>query len=389
MINVRACLESASSRRGIATDCGVLLFLLSICSVPILNAQRFVEPIQATPSRVVTIDSESLLLEGVSGVARLTENRILVASIHGAIVALVDSAGALVRMVGRTGSGPGEFRSVAWVGRCNERDAFVFDRANARMSVVDSTGTVIREFAISDSAGRSFVPSAVACSSVGVLAAQTIGRETAGSGATSGTVRFRSDIWSGPATVGRLTRIAASLSDEMFTMAGGGAPVPLGRRSVLAVSLGAIVTGTGESASLTLHESTQRRREIITGIPSRRTTPEAFDDGVEEVLAMVPPAVVPRLRPVVSTLSRPSEFAPYEAVKADECGRLWVTYRRADAGGHGLRVLGGDGRVLGEVSLRDRATMHEVFNGFVVSSSIDEEGVVRLLTYRVNLPFCR
>ena len=65
-----------------------------------------------------------------------------------------------------------------------------------------------------------------------------------------------------------------------------------------------------------------------------------------------------------------------------------MTYRRAESGGHGLRVLARDGRVLGDVSLRDRVVIHEVFRGTMTASNVDEDGNVRLFTYRVLLQRC-
>ncbi|HJU75882.1 MAG TPA: 6-bladed beta-propeller [Gemmatimonadaceae bacterium] len=75
----------------------------------------------------------------VAGVFRLTANRIAV--VNGATneIRFFDSAGKLVHTFGRTGSGPGEFRQIGWVGRARDT-LFVADHSLSRISTIATGG---------------------------------------------------------------------------------------------------------------------------------------------------------------------------------------------------------------------------------------------------------
>ncbi|MGQ0560369.1 MAG: hypothetical protein ACT443_00690 [Gemmatimonadota bacterium] len=58
-----------------------------------------------------------------------------------------DSTGKLIRKVGRSGSGPGDFASVTWLGQCASNSVFVNDFVRKRITVLDDEGGIVRTYA--------------------------------------------------------------------------------------------------------------------------------------------------------------------------------------------------------------------------------------------------
>jgi hypothetical protein len=156
----------------------------------------------------------------------------------------------------------------------------------------------------------------------------------------------------------------------------------------MAVSGQEVVIGTGARATLQLIAPSGSTREIDTGIPARRSTEAAFAAGVEEVLASVPAQVVPRVRPLLEGLERPEMLPAYEAVKTDECGRLWIAYRLSAGTGFGVRVVSPTGLQLGDAKLSASLAAWEVYGGFLTGVVTDEDGGVEIHSFRVRLPAC-
>lgn len=351
-----------------------------------LSAQS--RPIPTVPTYVVRFDDEAGLLNGIAGAVRTNDGRFLLASSYGGVVVLLDSTGSIVRMIGRAGSGPGEFRNISWIGRCTPNSAFVYDRQNARMTVIEFDGELRREFSLTDQDGGPVLGEFFACSTAGTLAVQSMGRESVPQAASAGTVRMRAPVWSGSAKTGVLRRVTETLSGEMIVLGGGAGPAPLGRRSVLAVSGTEIVIGTGEHPSLTAIGVAGTQREMQTGIPLRPSSPVAFRAGIEEVLALLPPPVVPRIRPLIERAPVPAALAPYETLRADECGRLWISYRRSEGGGPGIRVLSRSGGVLGDAHIVAPVTIWDVSGGFVTGVAQDDDGRLEIHVFRIALEAC-
>jgi hypothetical protein len=61
-------------------------------------------------------------------------------------VVVLDTAGTVLRRIGRPGAGPGEFETPTWVGRCVADSLFVWDWTHRRIAVFGPDGTYARQF---------------------------------------------------------------------------------------------------------------------------------------------------------------------------------------------------------------------------------------------------
>jgi hypothetical protein len=90
----------------------------------------------------------------VVGALRLSDGRIVVATDNQ--LRYFDPAGGFLRSSGRTGGGPGEFTSLAWIGRLGGDSLLAWDRGNFRLTVIGPGGEYMRS-ARMDRPGFGFV----------------------------------------------------------------------------------------------------------------------------------------------------------------------------------------------------------------------------------------
>jgi len=93
----------------------------------------------------------------------LPDGRAVVAHSSGRELLLVDATGALVRIIGRPGSGPGEFRAVASVFATAGAEILAFDQVQRRVIRFDTLGAVLdqRSVATPTQPDGTFRPSAI------------------------------------------------------------------------------------------------------------------------------------------------------------------------------------------------------------------------------------
>ncbi len=77
--------------------------------------------------------------------AFLPDGRVVVAHASGRELLLVDTSGSVVRIIGRPGSGPGEFRAIASVFATPRAQILAFDQVQRRVVRFDTLGTVIEQ----------------------------------------------------------------------------------------------------------------------------------------------------------------------------------------------------------------------------------------------------
>jgi hypothetical protein len=84
----------------------------------------------------------------VIGVLRLTDGSIVVANQSTNEVRFFTATGRHVRTTGRTGSGPGEFRSLSRVARAGRDTVVAWDWATRRATFINAKGSVVREVSL-------------------------------------------------------------------------------------------------------------------------------------------------------------------------------------------------------------------------------------------------
>lgn len=126
--------------------------------------------LSATPMLDLALDTDDATLIGrLTHATRLPDGRLAVLDADANVMVLLDSAGTVLRRVGREGAGPGEFEFPSWVGRCNGDSLFVWDPSLARISVFDAAGDFSRLFKPPVASPMRF-----ACNDRGVFAALDI-----------------------------------------------------------------------------------------------------------------------------------------------------------------------------------------------------------------------
>lgn len=93
----------------------------------------------------------------VAGALRLASGTIVAADDGNKQLSFYSSQGSYLYSTGREGSGPGEFRSITWIGRYGEGRIAAFDHRSQRLSIFDTTGSFTRSMTLqSDNSIPSF-----------------------------------------------------------------------------------------------------------------------------------------------------------------------------------------------------------------------------------------
>jgi hypothetical protein len=271
----------------------------------------------------VTIGSgaeASSTLDRVFGGALLAGGEIAVGNSGSGEVRVFDDRGRHLRTTGRPGAGPGEFRSINWMGRMGGDSVLVWDLAANRFSVLDPEARFVRTFLPDGLFGPVHPEGVLEDGSIVVSVGQAPDPRTQQGVA-------RDSI--------RLVRIspAGALIDEIATLPGSewlhftnGSSfrtlrLPLGRQTHAALAgSGTIVHGSSESARLYLGDaSSSSRRRIDLPLRQPDISPrtrraiieqEYADPESRGVLARVPPD--------------PSGHPVFTDLVGDGAGRVWI-----------------------------------------------------------------
>lgn len=101
--------------------------------------------LDSVPAVVMGTEKSGLPFSNVASAVRLSDGRFVVADGGlSSIIAVFSSDGQLVRQVGRTGDGPGEFRWITSLDVGAEDSVFVFDQALQRLTVLAPDGSARR-----------------------------------------------------------------------------------------------------------------------------------------------------------------------------------------------------------------------------------------------------
>ena len=114
------------------------VFLALLGGTARLDAQKSIPEWTVTSSPALIVEDDGTAqteFTQIRGALRLSSGLIAVANGATNDIRLFDEHGRFVRSFGRTGAGPGEFRSLGWVGRSHDT-AFVFDHGLRRITPV-------------------------------------------------------------------------------------------------------------------------------------------------------------------------------------------------------------------------------------------------------------
>jgi hypothetical protein len=308
-----------------------------------------------------------------AGATRLSNGVIVIADGIEDALLFFDPSGRPIRTVGRSGRGPGEFTQISWLGQCGPDSVVVWDRMLGRHTVIDSAGTVIRQYQPADPH-----PAVVACSRTGTFAA--LGTPDMPAVATQ-------------------TGQSPHYGAEMSLLDGSGAIVrrlglvpvgesrPLGKLTQIAVSADRLYVGTQDSAFLdVLSLEGHRLATLPVGMPGRRVTLRHYERAADALVAFYPVADERKaMRDWVLKIPMPEYLPPYGPLFVAPEGTLWVQVSFPGDSATVLHAISGDGSRLAEVRLPREVRVFEIGRDYILGAYEEEEtGEPHVAMYRLR-----
>ncbi|MEO8479647.1 MAG: hypothetical protein ABI542_08445 [Gemmatimonadota bacterium] len=314
-----------------------------------------------------SVDGQPILTD-VSDATRLANGLIAVADKFADRIALFDSTGSLVRYLGRTGSGPGEFRGPEWVGECAPDTLTVYDAMASRLTTIDTAGRVISQRPLTPR------PTRIACNRGGMF------------------VMIAAPSPSDDSDTHPMLKSAAVVLDRAGGLVGSLGDVPvgssalLGASAVIAMSDSGIIYGSAEAPSLDLYTfagAQHGTRDV--GMPRRTPTAANVDGWVESQIERVGRSANDSIIRVMLRRFPTADLMPaYRSVHVDERQNLWVVTSFRGDGFTELRVLPAHGGEPATLRFPSEVTVFEVRGGFLLGRTSDSTLVPRLVVYRAG-----
>ena len=317
-------------------------------------------------------DAEPKLLRPV-GATVLSNGNLVVADQWAASVRFFDPSGELIRTVGREGQGPGEFTAPWWLGQCGPDEVFVYDFMQRQISVIDSAGTVVREYA----PGKD--PSSLRCSQSGRFA--VFG--TPVDPPQSASIRDAFTM-----------RLAAPLRFENAEgdSVGGVGILPMGETWILgrvtqfAISEDRLYVGAADSARVDVYDLAGERLGSLPLTIEPRAPAEAnvaWWLDVQSQSLKADTEYRERMKQMTRQNSTVPEHLPlYTGLAVDPRGVLWVVLSSPGDGETRFLVVDPNGPVLGELRIPRDFELFEVGSDYVLGRIYDPNAVPGIAMYR-------
>ncbi len=325
-----------------------------------------------------------------AGATRLANGSLLIADRAENGIRVVDAAGKLVRTVGRSGDGPGEFRSMIWAGGCGADSMLVWDLSRSRASMIGSSGIVARQFAIpagdtaqspfqfSCAPNRASVYLGIPHPARGgpppkdpriVAVTASLYRVT-----TEGAVQQRF----GDVPAGEMVAIVSPTGGR------GGAPRPLGRTVAVAVVGNSVVIGSADSARATIVHADGTRSEIRIPITIRAPTRAEFDAAVQATASTIPAPIRQRITEQLMAFPMPERLPAISGLFGDPDGLLWVQASPAGAKVVEFVVMRLDGSVVARTQIPSPLMVYEIGRDYILGSYSDADDEMHVAVFRLR-----
>lgn len=299
---------------------------------------------------------------------RLSNGVIVVADPYVPAVRYFSPDGELVRSVGTKGEGPGEFEAPFWLQQCGIDSVFAWDAGQMRVSVLDGTGSVVRQYRIDKS------PAIFECSRNGVFV---------GDGPLSGVQASLRTRNPGPLRVwDRQGQVLRTLGEvPLFEFR------PLGKATKLALSDSLIFVGTADSAWVDVLDFNGRRVGGVTiGAAPRKPTGREYDLAIEyQASAFRTQGERDQSKVMLRRWfpEPPDVVPPYTQLFVDPDETLWAVTSFPWDSVTVLQAVTSTGKQLGEVRLPRSIKVFEVGDGYVLGTYETEDGVPHVALYRI------
>jgi hypothetical protein len=301
---------------------------------------------------------------------RLTSGVIVVADPYVPAVRYFSPDGELIRSVGTKGEGPGEFQAPYWLQRCGADSVFAWDGGQMRVTVLDSAGTVVRQFGVVK------MPGSFDCSPAGVF----VGNGPTSSGRVSIHTRDRGPLM----TWDRQGHVVETFGDVARSESR-----PLGKVTALAVSDSLIFVGTGDSAWVDVLDFKGRRvGGVAIGSPPRQPTAREYELAIQHQASVFRTQSDRELSEVMLRQwfpDPPNVMPPYAYLFVDPDEVLWAVTSFPWDSVTVLQAVTAAGKQLGGVTLPRYIKVSEIGRGYVLGTYESEDGVPHVTLYRIPL----
>ncbi|MBA2292302.1 MAG: hypothetical protein H0W15_07600 [Gemmatimonadales bacterium] len=350
-----------------------LVVAIAACNAapkPSANAPGLAITFDTVPILVLSTENEALDLLDISDATRLSNGVVAIADAFGDAVHLISSDGRLKATVGRSGGGPGEFRSPGWIEQCRTDSLFVWDRLREMMVVFGINGHVAREFRL---AGRPFL---IACNRTGTIISMS---------SPAPDPRVSGDY---PPLFADMLR--SDLDGDSVAMLGrrrAGESRPLGTMSVFALDATAMMFGTSDTTVIEVYDLGRgRARPYLVDAKRELASDINYDAAIAKLMDQMPRSNRDdEIRAVMRAVPRPKHAPAYRSVVADQHGLFWVT--TSPYGATNTRIVAidaTDGKQVAEWVLRPDTDLLEVGTDYALSKYLTSDGIEHLVVSRID-----
>ena len=336
------------------------------------------------PSPLVTIASGDSSGEAVfvypTGAARLSNGEIAVSDGSATVPAIVffDAQGRKVRTVGRSGSGPGEYRTIAWMAQCGPDTLYAYDLWLRRITVMGGSGDFVRQFRLP----VGWIPGCSGSGALAVLGAyeRRVGSSPSLRSATS-PLSLHDSRGSAPRVLGEVP-----VWDLAYTDFGGWVLRLAGRIPSVAASSDRVYVGPSDSSSVIVFAMDGRRlASLPIQVEPRAPARRHLESAAEYMVSFAPPgALRDRMRQRFLGVAPAEHLPPFSTLTVDPDGVLWANLSVPGDTTAVLRALDESGRVLGEVRIPVGLKVFEIGRDYVLGTYDDADGAPVVALYRLR-----
>lgn len=337
--------------------------------------------------RYTTASAAAVLRDGSIAVVDGPEGKIVVFGRDGAVQ----------RVMGRRGGGPGEFRDLVWAGQCAADSLYAWDSMTGRVTVFGADGAVGRQFAVANAQSSR----QAACGAAGQLAVfsspeQTGPREADEKGTTAAGGQFEVHRMRAAVLVtdrdGAVTariagvRWADVIVGTLKPGAGLGAlPRPLGGRTLFAFAPGSVVVAESDSARLSWYgfDGALRARVDIPR-PSRAPTREEYERAIGPAMVGAPAAMLETIDAFARSVPPPAQLPPLTGLAVDADGIAWVVTTPDGAPRTRLVAIRADGRTVATAEVAAPLTLLAVTQDLIIGRTENADGEHVVVGYRLT-----
>ncbi len=300
------------------------------------------------------------------GATRLSGGQVVAADRGSSVLRFFSASGTPIRVVGRPGDGPGEYKDLVSIQQCGADTLYAWDRMHARLTVLDSAGAFIRQSRLPGD------PLQISCDRAGRIAVLAITPLTS----------TASPVYSGAVLV-------VSTSGDSL---GAVAPVvlgtnrPLGALTSIALVPGRLYVGTGDSARVDRFTADGRPDGgFALDVPRRHPTSANYDATIDRIVSSLREAAARAANRKRLMATPMPEYVPaYRTILPGPAGTLWVVISPKGDPATEIEAIRPDGTRLAHLRFPFDLDVYEVGTDYLLGAYLDAGDVQHLVSYRLT-----